>query len=329
MSSSRSASVNNQVHNSHGVSTSPTTRKAARLQLAKDATVDAAIAAIFAECFEHWTFNEAAALHGLDPEGVHQMRVALRRMRSALSDFQQVIPAAQVAWLRRETRWLIENLGPSRDWDVFLTELLKPVETARPGDAGLAELRAAAEAERANGYERLRTALGSRRYSALLRRMHEWLRVGYWREGRDERQKLLNKPVRKLARQLLEKRHKRALKVGRSFEKLSVQERHRLRIALKKLRYTAEFFRSLFRKKHEKKYMHALAELQNSLGLINDIAVADHLLGHIAASREHRRTHDLCTAAGLVAGWHARSASLAEQEAKAIWRHFCDCAVFW
>ena len=134
------------MHNLYKVTPSPTTRKAARLQLAKDATVDAAITAIFAECFEHWTFNEAAALHGLNPEGVHQMRVALRRMRSALSDFKQVIPAAQVAWLRPETRWLIENLGPARDWDVFLTELLKPVEMARPGDTGLAELRAAAEA---------------------------------------------------------------------------------------------------------------------------------------------------------------------------------------
>jgi triphosphatase len=98
---------------------------------------------------------------------------------------------------------------------------------------------------------------------------------------------------------------------------------------LKKLRYTAEFFRSLFRNKHEKEYLHALAEVQNSLGLINDIAIADHLLEHIAASLEHNRTHHLCTAAGLVAGWHARSASIAEQEAKAIWRQFCDCAIFW
>jgi triphosphatase len=317
------------VHNPYNVTHSPTTRKAARLQLAKDATVDAAITAIFAECFEHWTFNEAAALHGLDPEGVHQMRVALRRMRSALSDFKQVIPAAQVAWLKRETEWLIENLGPARDWDIFLIELLKPVEMARPGDTGLAELRTAAEAEQANGYEKLRIALGSRRYSVLLRRMHEWLRAGQWREGRNERRKSLNRPVQKLARQLLEKRHKRALKIGRSFEKLSVQERHRLRIALKKLRYTAEFCRSLFRKKHEKEYLHALAEVQNGLGLINDIAVADHLLEHIAASLEHNRTRHLCTAAGLVAGWHARSASIAEQEAKAIWRQFGDCAVFW
>jgi CHAD domain-containing protein len=287
------------------------------------------MAAIFAECFEQWTFNEAAALHGFDPEGVHQMRVALRRMKSALADFQQVIPPAQVVWLRRETGWVLENLGPARDWDVFLTELLKPVETARPGDASLAELRVAAETERANGYEKLRTALGSRRYSALLRRMYEWLRAGRWREGRGERQKLLNKPARKLARKLLKKRHRRALKVGRGFARLSAQERHRLRIALKKLRYTAEFFRSLFRKKHESEYLHALAELQDILGLINDITVTDHLLEHIAALHEDKRTHYLWTAAGLVVGWHAHSASIAEQEANAIWRRFCDCAVFW
>lgn len=99
------------------------------------------------------------------------MRVALRRMRAALSDFREIIPVAKVAWLKRETKWLITSLGTARDWDVFLSELLAPVETARPVDAGLAKLRMAAETEREKGYAGARRAIRSPRYSALLARM--------------------------------------------------------------------------------------------------------------------------------------------------------------
>ena len=110
----------------------PAATKAERIELAKNASVDDAVAVVFAACLRHWTANEAAALSGLDPEGVHEMRVALRRIRAALSDFREIIPVAQVAWLKRETKWLLTSLGTARDWDVFLSELLAPVEAGRP-----------------------------------------------------------------------------------------------------------------------------------------------------------------------------------------------------
>src|SRR5579864_5942513 len=157
----------------------PAVTKAA-IEFAKNASVDDAVAVVFAACLRHWTTNEAAALSGLDPEGVHEMRVALRRTRAALSDFREIIPAAQVAWLKRETKWLITSLGSARDWDVFLSELLAPVEVARPGDTGLAKLRMAAEAEREKGYTKARRAIGSPRYSALLARMGQWLSTKSW-----------------------------------------------------------------------------------------------------------------------------------------------------
>lgn len=130
----------------------PAAMKAERVKLAKNSSVDDALAVVFAECLKHWTANEAVALSGLDPEGAHEMRVALRRMRAALSDFRTIIPAAQVARLKRETKWLIAGIALARDWDVFLSELFAPVEAARPRDAGLAQLRMAAEAEREKGY---------------------------------------------------------------------------------------------------------------------------------------------------------------------------------
>jgi triphosphatase len=228
--------------------------KAERRELAKKVSVDDAVAVVFAACLRHWTANEAAALSGLDPEGVHEMRVALRRMRAALSDFQEITPAAEVCWLKRETKWLITSLGMTRDWDVFLSELLAPVGAARPGDAGLAELRIAAEAERETGYAGARRAIQSSRYFSLLARMRRWLSNKSWREGGNVTRNSLVEPTVKLAGRLLAKRRKAVLKLGRDFKKLSPQERHQLRIALKKLRYTAEFFRLLYQKKREKGY---------------------------------------------------------------------------
>ena len=308
----------------------PATTKAERIELAKDAPVDEAVAIVFAACLRHWTANEAAALSGLDPEGVHEMRVALRRMRAALSDFREIIPVAKVAWLKRETKWLITSLGTARDWDVFLSELLAPVETARPVDAGLAKLRMAAETEREKGYAGARRAIRSPRYSALLARMRRWLSAKSWRQGNNGTRKSLADPVAKLAGRLLTNRHKAVLKLGRDFEKLSAQDRHQLRIALKKLRYTAEFFRSLYQRKREKAYFYALAQLQNSLGHMNDIVVADHLLGRLSAARDDRIISDrLSNAAGIVGGWYTQSASSSEHQAEANWREFCRCDAFW
>lgn len=186
----------------------PAAMKAERIELAKKASVDDAVAVVFAACLKHWTANEAAALSGLDPEGVHEMRVALRRMRAAVSDFRKIIPVAQVAWLKRETKWLITNLGTARDWDVFISELLAPVEAARPGDAGLAKLRMAAGTEREKGYVRERRAIRSHRYSALLARMRRWLSAKSWRQGSKGTRKSLHEPAAKLAGPLLTKRHK-------------------------------------------------------------------------------------------------------------------------
>ncbi len=308
----------------------PAATRAKRIELAKHASVDDAVAVIFAGCLEHWTANEAAALSGLDAEGVHEMRVALRRMRAAISDSRKFIPPAQVSWLKRETKWLETSLGSARDWDVFLSELLAPVEAARPGDTGLTELRRTAEPERETGYAEARMAIRSSRYSALLARMRRWLSAKSWRDGSNGRGKPLDGPAVKLAGWLLTKRHKAVLKLGRDFKKLSPQERHRLRIALKKLRYTADFFCSLYQKKHEETYFHALAQMQNSLGHMNDIMVADHLLERLSAARANQKVSgNLLTAVGIVKGWYTHSAISSELEAEANWHEFCHCDTFW
>jgi CHAD domain-containing protein len=293
-------------------------------------TVDDAVALIFTECLKHWTSNEAVALKGSDPEGIHEMRVGLRRMRSALSDFRAIIPTPQLVWMKRETKWLITSLGAARDWDVFLAELLEPVETARPQDHGLGELRIAARAERKRGYETTRNAIRCARHSRLLAQMRDWLSAKRWRQSRQKDPGSLDEPIQKLAHPVLEKRHDAALKLGHDFSQLSAEQRHQLRIALKKLRYTADFFRALYPKKHAKPYFRALAEMQNCLGHMNDVVVAEHLLERMASVHQRQRVFaHLLTAAGTVIGWHARGASAAAQEAEENWRKFRDAGCFW
>src|SRR3546814_10017263 len=118
-------------------------------------TADDALAAVLGACLRHWSANEAAAIDGSDPEGVHQMRVGLRRFRSALTVFGDLLPAAQLAWLQEEAKWALNALGSARDWDVFLADLLAPLEAARPGDADLAALRGAARDRQAQAYRQI------------------------------------------------------------------------------------------------------------------------------------------------------------------------------
>jgi triphosphatase len=157
--------------------------------------------------------------------------------------------------------------------------------------------------------------------------MRRWLSAKSWRQG-NGRRKSLDASAEKLGGRLLAKRHKAVLKLGRNFKKLSPQERHQLRIVLKKLRYTAEFFRSLYQKKHEK--ASRARSTAEQPGHMNDIVVADHPLERLSAAREGQRASDhLHTAVGLVAGWHTHSAISSEHEAEANWHEFCRCDSFW
>jgi len=304
----------------------PVPTKASSIEFAKKARVQDAVETILTACFDHWSANEVAVLSGVDPEAVHQMRVGLRRMRAAFSDFKEVIPAAQLGWLKRDTKWLVINLSAARDWDVFLAELLHPVINARAKNSSLERLRVAAEYARKKGHLRAQRAVRSPRYAALIHRIRSWLSSRAWcQKGEGES---LDEPAVKLASPLLRKRHYSVLDRGREFTDLSPLERHKFRIALKKLRYTAEFFSSLFPAKGQKAYLHSLGVMQDSLGHMNDVLVAEHLLQQLSA-RRGSQSPGLSMAIGMVIGWHAHNAISSEQDAIENWREFCRCDVFW
>jgi inorganic triphosphatase YgiF len=295
-------------------------------------TVDDAMAAVLSACLQHWGANEAAALDGSDPEGVHQMRVGLRRFRSALAVFGNLLPEAQLEWLKNEGKWAINVLGPARDWDVFQADLLAPLEASRPDDSDFAGLREAARERQATAYGQLRESLATPRYTHFLLRLGGWLEDRGWQAAdlSKDRRTALEQPLLALADKLLAKRHRQVMKLGKGFKKLTIAERHELRIAVKKLRYATEFFRGLYPAKRSKDYLAALRGLQESLGHLNDVAVAEHLLADLTEnSPPGSGARKLERAAGKVIGWYSRALLDFEPEMRQTWKAFAATDPFW
>jgi triphosphatase len=310
----------------------PTWLRAEPVKLDGRMSVDDALAAVLGGCLRHWTANEAAALDGSDPEGVHQMRIGLRRFHSALTVFDGLLPAAEAAWLKEEGKWALDSLGPARDWDVFLADLLAPMECNRPDDQDLAALRVAAAARQAAAYAELREAIATPRYTRFLLRLGGWLEDRGWRSPdlTADRQTAPNQSLIDLADKLLAKRHRQVKKRGKGFKELTTAERHELRIAVKKLRYTTEFFRGLYPSKRSKSYLAAQRGLQESLGHLNDVAVAEHLLAELTAglpSGSDRQRVE--RAAGKVIGWYDRALLDFEPEMRQTWKDFAATEPFW
>ena len=143
---------------------------------------DGALDGIFRACLDHCVANQDAVLAGTDPEGVHQFRVALRRLRSAFTVFGAVLPPGDTAPLDREAERFLGALGPARDWDVFIAETLAPLRAARPRDSSLEALAEAAWAARRRACGRTET-LRAPGYTAFLLALGRWIETAGWRGG--------------------------------------------------------------------------------------------------------------------------------------------------
>ena len=138
-----------------------------------DMTAGAALRRIVRSCIEQIVGNEAAVLAGM-PEGVHQMRVGVRRLRAILSAFAPLLQEDEFSWFSDELRWLGDILGRARNLDVFADRLVAPATEAIGDIPGLAALNAAVAARRAAAYADAVAAIGSPRYTALVLRLMRW-----------------------------------------------------------------------------------------------------------------------------------------------------------
>lgn len=296
--------------------------KARPLQLNPDGTAEDAFVAIIGGCLQHAGANLPAVRDG-QVEGVHQMRVAFRRLRSALKLFRSRVPRAASAELLDDLRWLNGFLGPARDWDVFLEEGLSVLFEHFPRKRGLLLFRTKAETIRRTHRRALRKALDEPRYPALMRRFSEWLETRAWREMLDdEPRQALAEPVLAFSTPLLDKGHRRVVKRGEDFAKLSAEARHALRIRIKELRYAMDFFASLYPGATVRAYLAPLGELQDSLGIMNDAAVAHRLLDEASLT-------SASAARQVIEGWTGCRMAAQKELFDALWQRFMACERPW
>lgn len=287
-------------------------------------------AGVAANAIEQLLANEAVARAGIDPEGVHQMRVALRRLRAAFSMFRYVLPDDSMAVLRAEARWLATELGFVRDLDVFLGETLEPLAARFSDNAGLKRLRDDAQTLRDLSQDQLRKHLDSPRYARFVLELGRWYAARGWlHQPLSEDGARLFRDAREESRRLLEPLHRKAHKLGRRLSGSSLDEKHALRIHLKKLRYGAEFLTDLHSKKAGRRYARRLAALQDVLGSLNDLATARKLLDLLTEWMGADAPPAALRATGLVEGWTARGAEDALRDLDRLWRRFERTKRFW
>jgi len=173
--------------------TPPQYALAAPITLHKKMRIGDALSHVLRAGIDHLLKNEACALDGREPEGIHQMRVALRRLRTAVTLFEKAFSPVMREYLKEELGWLQRMMGPARDYDVFLEETIAPLVKRRPMDGSLELLKDGAEKERQAGYDLARSAILQPRYTALLLHVEAWLEREQARQReRKERQKLTN-----------------------------------------------------------------------------------------------------------------------------------------
>ncbi|HLO79173.1 MAG TPA: CHAD domain-containing protein [Magnetospirillum sp.] len=303
----------------------PCAARASGTDMDDDATIAEAFRSIARNCLHHLLANQGVLLDHGDAEAVHQMRVALRRLRSALKIFRPLVAGPQLAAIGEEIRWLLGRLGPARDAEVFLTEIIDPVATRYGDQPGMQDLRQLWRAQRDQELQAAQAAVDDPRFTLLLLDLGAWVEAGDWcTDPSLPGAQLGGQPVRPFARQVLSRLARKLRKAGgKKLHKLSPPALHRTRILSKQLRYAAEFFVPLFGKGEAKDYLKVLSRLQDCLGQINDIAVAAprlataHDLGHAA------------WASGLVGGWHeARRPELAAK-AQRSWATLRGRRKFW
>ena len=252
--------------------------KADALRLDPEMSEADAFRAIASACLRQFRLNEFALLGGRDPDALHQARVALRRLRSALTLFRHAVRGKDYQHLREELRWFAGQLGEARNLDVLLGEEAPPPFDSDPG------LRAALKTEREAAYDRVMAAIASERARALVLRLALWLELGSWRF-----RPRADDPVRALATHQLERQWRKVRRNGAGLGRLDADAEHQLRIDIKKLRYAAEFLASLYggeQAGRSRRFIDALKALQERLGLANDRRIANAVAARLAPGAE-------------------------------------------
>jgi inorganic triphosphatase YgiF len=292
--------------------------KATELDLSKCPDVPCALQAMIWSCLSHLQANVPGAVNQLDEEYLHQVRVALRRLRVVLSLAKKIRTDSELGKLHEQVAGLCVELGRTREWDVFVTQTLMPIRAQLPDHAGLREVLRASKQLREQQHTKVREGLQSQVYQRLLLRFGVWMHGDYWSEPAG----MVSPVLPSFAARILEKHNKRVHKLGKHLAGANAARRHALRIACKRLRYSAELFSSLLGTAKTLRYVETLSQLQDILGALNDITIAHRLLEDLD-SKERRDT------LAFIRRWMQREYEDRLGALGKVWKRFAGKKAFW
>ncbi|MBM3563183.1 MAG: CHAD domain-containing protein [Alphaproteobacteria bacterium] len=300
----------------------PAAIKAKAIELSANDSLENAAATMFSAALAHFLANVPLLQTSSAPESVHQMRVALRRLRAAIGLLRPALAGPALEAAAERAKALASVLGAARDWDVFGVTLSGGPREAIGDDPSFHALTNTLEALREQAYRAAHDAALSDETSRFVDEFRRAIERRDWEAAPETR---APGSACAFAADALTRLRKRLLKKSKGFATLSAEERHRVRIALKKARYGAEFFESLFEdRKAAHAYLRALGDMQDQLGVFNDMEVANGLLDQIDA-----RAPEAARASSFIRGWFAHASSEGVAHAKKSETRLKKLAPFW
>jgi CHAD domain-containing protein len=298
--------------------------------LSRDICAEDAFRLTLLQCKWQIASNVAAVVMARDAEGIHQMRIGFRRLRVAFTAFGDDFRNPQMERLKDRAEKLSAKLGPARDLDVFIGELLEPAVHANGKLEGFDALRQRANEARRVAWDFAVAHVTGAGFEKFLDDLSHAIDRHIWFEAAAgdsaaHRHMAFEMPAVEIADRVLDHRFDQAKKRAKHLKGMSAAKRHKLRIALKKLRYTADFFAPLYEADAPKDFLKSLSKMQDVLGALNDVAVAKGTLEKLA----HGEDDALSFAAGMIYGWHLDRASHVWTGAKKRWKHFEQTKPFW
>jgi triphosphatase len=306
----------------------PSPRLARNLRIAAGLAAEEAAREILFECIGQIAANMAVVRFGGQPEGPHQLRVGLRRLRSAMALLDPVIGCAQADWLRREARWLSGEVAAVRDLDALINDIILPSARFHVGEKSLLPLALALSNLREGRLDILRRTLAGKRAQDLvlgllcLAHMRGWRRATGDQQGPEAK-----RPIAEISESALDHVWRRVRKHARGIETLDIEARHELRKELKKLRYAIEFLGGQFPARKVRPFLKQLKVLQETFGFLNDAAMAGRLLSEAGLADIGVAGHD--RAAGWISGEAQAKADAAWKDAIASWDGLKKARPFW
>lgn len=275
------------------------------LTLNKDINAEQALKKIVENCLGQFLPNMAAIADGIaEAEHIHQARVSLRRLRSALKHFSSWSNEVNPLW-EEQIAELFRQLGDTRDEDAIRTEVLPIIK-----QHGSPELLLPVSAQPLKELSILFTS------SDTIKLLLDLLAFAYSEEDSKSKSGGLKKHIKKS----LDKLHHKVISNAEHFSELEVAEQHKIRKTAKQLRYCVEFISSLYSDKKVQQYLKQLQPVQNTLGQYNDLFIAEVIFNKAVEND---------SSFWFALGWvKAKQPHLQKRSAKAL-QAFSQAETFW